>query len=290
MILVTGATGHLGNAAIHSLLEKGVPASKITALVRDEKNKAANLSEQGVLLKTGNYNDYDSLLDALEGVDKLFLISSNDVAADTLLQHKNVINAAKDNGVQHIVYISQEIMDDETTAIPFVIQVHRGTAEYLKETGIPYTVFNDSLYADSIGKFAGEGFLENGIFFPAGDGKVPFVPRTDIAEAAAVVLTTPGHEYKTYAITGKDAYSFEDIAGFLTDITGKKVTYLRPDLDTYNDALGKAGVPKQVVGFLGAFSTAIRNGEFDTKRSDLENLLGRKPMELKEFLKNTYGK
>jgi NAD(P)H dehydrogenase (quinone) len=289
MILVTGATGHLGNAAIRSLLEKGVPANKITALVRDE-NKAGNLSERGVQLKTGNYNDYNSLVDALEGVDKLFLISSNDVAADMLLQHKNVINAAKENGVRHIVYISQEIKDDETTAIPFVIQVHRATAQYIKETGIAFTIFNDSLYADSIGKFAGEGFLKNGIFFPAGDGKVPFIPRTDIGEAAAVVLTTPGHEYKTYAITGINAYSFEDIAGFLTEITGEKVTYLKPDLDTYIDALGKAGVPKEVVGFLGAFSTAIRNGEFDTQRSDLEQLLGRKPTELKEFLKITYGK
>jgi NAD(P)H dehydrogenase (quinone) len=289
MILVTGATGHLGNAAIRSLLEKGVPANKITALVRDE-NKAGNLSEQGVHLKTGNYNDYNSLMAALEDVDKLFLISSNDVTADMLLQHKNVINAAKENGVQHIVYISQEIKDDETTAIPFVIQVHRATAQYIKETGIAFTIFNDSLYADSIGKFAGEGFLENGIFFPAGDGKVPFIPRTDIGEAAAVVLTTPGHEYKTYAITGNDAYSFEDIAGFLTELTGKKVTYLNPDLDAYIDALGKAGVPKEVVGFLGAFSTAIRNGEFDTQRSDLEQLLGRKPTGLTEFLKITYGK
>lgn len=289
MILVTGATGHLGNAAIQSLLKKGVPAHEVTALVRDE-NKAANLSEQGVQLKKGDYNDYDSLVDALKGVDKLFLISSNDVTADTLLQHKNVINAAKENGVQHIVYISQEIKDDETTAIPFVIQVHRGTAEYIKASGIAYTIFNDTLYADSIGKFSGEAFLENGIFFPAGDGKVPFVPRTDIGEAAAVVLTTPGHEYKTYAITGNNAYSFEDIAGFLTDITGKKVTYLKPDLHTYSDALINAGVPKEVVGFLGAFSTAIRNGEFDTQRSDLEQLLGRKPTELKEFLKITYGK
>lgn len=288
MILVTGATGHLGNAAIQSLLEKGVPANKITALVRDE-NKAIKLKNQGILIQIGDYNDYDSLKEALRGVDKLFMISSNDVAADTVLQHKNVINAAKEDGVQHIVYISQEIKDDEATAIPFVIQVHRATTEYIKETGIAFTIFNDTLYADSIGKFAGEAFLENGIFFPAGDGKVPFVPRTDIGEAAAVVLTTSGHENKTYAITGNDAYSFEDIAGYLTEITGNKVIYLKPDLNTYTEAIGMAGVPKEVVGFLSAFSTAIRNGEFDTRRSDLEHLLGRKPTELKEFLKITYG-
>jgi NAD(P)H dehydrogenase (quinone) len=289
MILVTGATGHLGNAAIRSLLKKGVPANEITALVRDE-NKAANLSELGVQVKTGNYNDYESLVEALQGVDKIFLISSNDMTADPLIQHKNVINAAKENGVQHIVYISQEVNDDEQTAIPFVIKMHRATAEYIKETGFTYTIFNDTLYADSIGKFAGEGFLDNGIFFPAGNGKVPFVPRTDIAEAAAVVLTTPGHENKTYAITANTAYSFEDIAAFLTDITGKKVAYLKPDLDTYSSALSNAGLPKELIGFFGAFSIAISNGEFDTQRSDLEKILGRKPTELKDFLRDTYGK
>lgn len=288
MILVTGATGYLGNAAIQSLLEKGVPANEITALVRD-KNKAVNLSEQGVQLRAGNYNDYDSLVKALEGVDKLFMISSNDVTEDILSQHKNVINAARENSIQHIVYTSQEV-DDTTTAIPFVIQIHRTTDAHIKASGIPYTIFNDSLYADSIGKFAGEGFLDNGIFFPAGDGKVPFVPRTDIGEAAAAVLTSPNHENKTYAIANNFAYSFEDIAALMTDITGKKVNYLNPDLETYTNALSKAGVPKEVIGFLGAFSTAIKDGDFDTQRSDLEFILGRKPTELKEFLKITYGK
>jgi NAD(P)H dehydrogenase (quinone) len=288
MILVTGATGHLGNAAIQSLLNKGVPAHEITALVRDE-NKAASLKDQGVQIRIGNYNDYNSLKEALQGVDKLLLISSNEVA-DSLEQQKNVINAAKENGVQHIVYTGMEIKNYETTAIPFVSQVHKATADYLKETGIAYTVMNNTLYADSIGKFSGETFLESGIFFPAGDGKLPWVPRAEMGEAAAVVLTTPGHEHKTYAITADTAYSFEEIAGMLSAITGKEVKYLKPDLNTFIDGLVKAGVPKEIVSFLGGFGTAIENGEFDTHRSDFENLLGRKPMELKEFLKITYGK
>lgn len=119
---------------------------------------------------------------------------------------------------------------------------------------------------------------------------MPFVPRTDIGEAAAAVLTTPNHENKTYAIANNFAYSFEDIAALMTDITGKKVNYLNPDLETYTNALSKAGVPKEVIGFLGAFSTAIKDGDFDTQRSDLEFVLDRKPTELKEFLKITYGK
>jgi NAD(P)H dehydrogenase (quinone) len=288
MILVTGATGHLGNAAIQSLLKKGVPAHEITALVRDE-NKAVNLKDQGIQIRIGNYNDYNSLKEALQGVDKLLLISSNEVA-DSLVQQKNVINAAKENGVQHIVYTGMEIKNYDTTAIPFVSQVHKDTTDYLKDTGIAYTVMNNTLYADSIGKFSGETFLESGIFFPAGDGKLPWVPRAEMGEAAAVVLTTPGHEHKTYAITADTAYSFEEIAGMLSAITGKEVKYLKPDLNIFIDGLVKAGVPKEIVSFLGRFGTAIGNGEFDTHRSDFENLLGRKPMELKEFLKITYGK
>lgn len=288
MILVTGATGFVGNATIQSLLEKGVPAKQITALVRD-KNKAANLSGQGIHLRTGDYNDYSSLVEALEGVDKLFLVSSNDVAGDPLAQHKNVIDAAKEVGVPYILYISQEVKGWENTAIPFVLNIQWGTADYLKESGITYTIFYDSLYADSIAKFVGEGFLENGIFFPAGDGKIPFIPRTAIAEAAAVVLTTPGHENKSYALTGTKAYSFGEIADLFSELTGKKVAYLNPDLETWSKALIGAGVPQQAVDFLGAFSAAMKNGEFDTQRSDLEFLLGRKPTALKDFLKLTFG-
>jgi NAD(P)H dehydrogenase (quinone) len=289
MILVTGATGHLGNAAIQSILKKGVSANEITALVRDE-NKAVDLKDQGIQIKIGNYNDYKSLKDALQGVDKLLLISSNEVMADTLVQHKNVINAAKENGVNHIVYTSMDIKNFETTAIPYVVQIHKDTADYLKETGIAYTILDNTLYADSIGKFLGETFLESGIFFPAGDGKLPWVPRAEMGEAAAVVLTTSGHEHKTYAITADTAYSFDEIAGMLSAITGKKVTYLNPDLNTYIDGILKAGLPKEVASFLGGFGTAIGNGEFDTHRSDLEKLLGRRPIELKEFLKITYSK
>jgi len=288
MILVTGATGHLGNAAIQSLLNKGVRANEITALIRDE-NKAIHLKNQGIQLRIGNYNDYNSLKAALQGVEKLLLVSSNEVA-DSLIQQKNVIDAAKENGVQHIVYTSMEIKNYDTTAIPFVSQVHKTTTDYLKETGIAYTIFNDSLYADSIEKFSGETFLESGIFFAAGDGKVPWVPRVEIGEAAAVVLTTRGHEHKVYAIAAGTAYSFEEIAGMLSVITGNEVKYLKPEVNAYIDALGKSGIPEEIVSFLSGFGIAIANGEFDTHRSDLENLLGRKPMELKEFLKITYGK
>jgi NAD(P)H dehydrogenase (quinone) len=135
MILVTGATGHLGNAVIQSLVKKGVPAHEITALVRDE-NKAVHLKDQGIQMRVGNYNDYDSLKEALRGVDKLLLISSNELA-DSLIQQKDVINAAKENGVQYIVYTSMEIHDYETTAIPFVTRFIKRQLIILKRPELP---------------------------------------------------------------------------------------------------------------------------------------------------------
>jgi NAD(P)H dehydrogenase (quinone) len=128
--------------------------------------------------------------------------------------------------------------------------------------------------------FAGEKALETGIFFPAGGGMTPFLSRAEMADAAAVVLTTPGHENKEYAITAETAYSFEDIAVLLTDITGKPVTYHKPDADYYITQLVKAGVSEDNAAFFAGVGEAIANGEFDTHRSDLKRLLGRSPISL----------
>jgi NAD(P)H dehydrogenase (quinone) len=288
MILVTGATGHFGNAALQTLLKKGIPASKITALVRDEK-KAGDLKNQGITVKTGNYDDYESLEKAFEGVDKLLFISSND-PEHGLDQHKNVLNAAKKNNVGHIVYTSQETRNGKHTSIPFVIGIHKATADLIINSGITYTILNNTLYADSIDKFIGENYLETGIFFPAGDGKIPFMPRAEMAEAAAEVLAGTGHEHKIYSIAGEKAYSFDDIAELLSAIKGKKITYHKPDANTFIDTVVNAGVPKELASFLGSFGDGMANGEFDTQRSDVKHLIGRKPMELEEFLKITYGK
>lgn len=288
MILITGATGKLGYATIESLISNGIPANEIVALVRDEK-KATDLINLGVEIRTGNYNDYTSLKDAFEGIEKLLLISSSEMV-DRLVQHKNVINAAKENDVKHIIYTGIDIKSFERTVIPHVSQIHKDTADYLKETGMTYTLLNNTLYADLIALFSGENVLESGIFFPAGNGKNPFVSRKEMGEAAAVVLSTTGHENKEYAITGNTAYSFSEIAEFLSDIAGKEVKYLQPDVTTYIEELVKAGIAKESASFLAGFGTAIGLNEFDTNRSDLETLLGRKPMDLREFLSVTYGK
>ncbi len=286
MILITGATGHLGKAAIQSLLNKGIAARTIAAFVRDE-SKASDLKEKGIQIKVGDYHDYSSLKEALQGVNILLLISSSDMI-DRLSQHKNVINAAVENGVKHVVYTSIDIKSFEDTAIPYVTQIHIDTINYLKEKGITFTSLNNTLYCDLIPLFLGESVWETGVFFPAGEGKAPFASRKEMAEAAAVVLTSSGHENKEYAITGQTAYSFSDIAKILSEIKEKEIPYHKPSASTYINQLVQAGFPKESAGFFAGFGEAIKNGEFDTQRSDFEKLLGRKPLELKEFLQQVY--
>lgn len=286
MILVTGATGHLGKAVINFLLQKGIRANNIIALVRDEA-KAADLEEKGVILRKGDYHDYASLAQAFKGVEKLLLVSSGDFN-DRSQQHINAVNAAKEAGVKHILYTSFHGREDKPSSIPFVVQSHLDTEAAIKKSGIPYTILRNSIYADMLPMFLGPKVTETGVFIPAGNGKIPFASRLDMAEAAAVVLSTSGHENKIYPIASSTAYSFADIATTLSELAGKTIPYIDADPLQYKEALAQAGVPQEYIGFMGGFAEAFKQDEFNAASNDLETLLGRKPSSLKEFLKTAY--
>lgn len=288
MILITGATGYFGKATIDFLLKKGILASNISALVRDIA-KADDLKGKGITLKVGNYDDYASLVEAFKGVDKLLLVSGNDIA-NRSLQQKNVVNAAGEAGVKHILYTSFERKNEtETSPIAMVAKGHLDTERYIKTSGLPYTIFRNNLYMDAILLFLGEQVLETGVFFPAGEGKVTFASRNDMAEAAANILTSDGHENKEYWFSGTEKVSFQSIAGILSQISGKTVVYINPSTQIYTDALVRSGVPMEYIGMFTGFAEGIKQGEFDMDKSDLESLLDRKPVSIKEFLAKIYS-
>ena len=286
MILVTGATGQLGTATINFLLSK-IPAKEIAALARDEQ-KAQDLKAKGVEVRVGDYNDKASLIEAFRGVDKLFFVSASDVA-NRLKQHANVVYAAKEAGVKHIIYTSFT-RKNETAASPLGILAtsHIETDKMIRASGLTYTIMLNGLYADVLPMFFGEKVLETGIFLPAGDGKAAYTTRNDIAEAAANILTTEGHKNKEYIITNTENYSLQDAAVILSDLSGKPVSYLDPSAETYTNTLSKAGVPAEYVGMFASFSEAIRQKEFETSGTDLQKLLGRTPVSLKDFLATVY--
>ena len=289
MILVTGATGNLGKATINSLLNKGISANHIAALVRDE-SKSAEFKSKGIQVRIGDYQNFESLKSAFGDVDKLLLISSSAEIAQRSEQHKNVINAARESGVNHIIYTSFDMKDLRRSIMAGDVQYHADTSDYLKQIAVPYTLMDNTLYADMIPVICGKNILKNGISIPAGVGKVPFLPITEMAEALAVVLTTPGHENKEYVIAAAHAFSFAEIAGIISEITGTTIAYNQTEVTAYVAQLVQLGVSDDDAAYLARFAGAIARGEFDTNKSDVKQLLGRATVSLSDFLRNIYRK
>jgi NAD(P)H dehydrogenase (quinone) len=286
-ILITGATGNLGGAVVGELVEKK-GNHNISVLVRD-LSKAGKLKEKGVRLIQGDYNDYNSLVSAFKGFDKLYFVSGSDIA-NRKAQHENIVKAAKETKVGHIIYTSfQRKTEDETSPIAFVASAHILAEKLIKESGLMYTIMKHALYAEVLPGFMGDQVLNTGvIFLPAGNGRTSFTSRGDMASAGVAVITGNGHENKTYEISVGKSYSLTDVAELLSELSGKQINYAAPDVQTFSAALTKAGVPQEGILAMTAFCTAIAQGEFDFPDKTLEKLIGRKPESLKDFLKKAY--
>ena len=288
-ILITGATGLLGGLVIDFLLQKGIEANEISALARSEE-KAKTLKNVNINIKVGDYNDYDSLVAAFKGTEKLLFISGEDLTA-RLSQHENVVKASKESGVKHVVYTSfQRRNETETSPLGFLAQSHLLTEKWLKESGLNHTILKNNLYMDYIPSFIGDRVLETGtIYLPAGKRKISAGLRTEYAEATANILISEGHENKVYDFTNIEAYSYGDMAKSISEITGKTIQYISPSINEFTQALTHAGVPTESIGVLSGFSVAQEQGDLDVTSTDLKNLLGRNPTTLKTFLKTVYS-
>lgn len=287
-ILVTGATGSLGKQTVVALSTK-TDVKNIVALVRDE-SKAGDLKALGVELRVGNYDDVQSLISAFQGIDKLFFVSASEVEK-RLPQHKNVMAAVVQSGVKHVVYTSF-VRKNESDASPIaaVAKAHIFTDDFLLKSGIAYTILRNTLYMEFAPYFMGDKVVENGmVYLPSGEGKVSFLLRSEMAEIAAQILTSEGHENKIYNIAAAEAFSYGDIARFLTKITGKPIRFVSPPVDEFVQALKNAGVPDTAIGMSVGFAQAIQQGEFEITNPEISELLGHEPVTLEEFLEKVYS-
>lgn len=286
-ILVTGATGQLGTEVVRLLLNK-IDPKNLSVLVRDPA-KAEQLKLKGVTIHKGDYTDYSSLLKAFKGVDKLYFISTNDMFNRETKQ-ENVVKAAVEAKVKHIVYTSfQRKNETENSPITFLVKVHIYTEKLIKASGMTYTILKHGLYSDFLPVLLGNQVIEAGaIYLPAGNGKVAFTLRSDLAEGAVAILTTKGHENKTYEFVSEKLCSFNDVADALSKISGKAISYISPLQEEYKSTLLKTGVPEIYVNMFAGCSEGIKQGEFDFSDKTLSNILGKECTGIEEYLKEVY--
>jgi NAD(P)H dehydrogenase (quinone) len=276
---ITGASGPFGRRAVETLLQRGVPAAEIVAVVRMPA-KVADLAARGVEVRLGDYSQPQTLPAALSGVRRLLFVSGSE-AGQRIPQHTAVVEAATAAGVERLVYTS--ILHADTSANPLAGE-HKATEEAIDASGLPYTILRDSWYTENYtGQLA--QYLQTGqILGAVGNGKVSGAPRADYADAAAAALVDEAGGNNVYELGGP-AFGFDELAAAVTDVTGTKVVYRDLPAAEYVTALQEAGLDAGTAGFVAALDESIARGELATDSEDLARLLGRPVTPLREAIR-----
>jgi NAD(P)H dehydrogenase (quinone) len=283
-IVVTGATGHLGHLIVEALLRDGVAPSDIVAGGRNLA-KLDDLAAQGVRVATIDYNDPQTLTDALAGADTLMLVSASE-PGKRVAQHKVAIDAAVAAGVTHIVYTSAP---HATTSNLILAPEHKGTEELIAASGIPATILRNGWYTENYVRSVPQIVESGALVSSVGDGLVSSASRKDYADAAAVVLTTSGHEGKIYELSGDVAWSQAELAATIAEITGKNVAYTPVSTEQHAAILRSAGLDEGTVGFVTTLDANTRDGLIGETSGDLSKLIGRPTTPLAEGLAAALG-
>lgn len=273
MIVVTGATGQLGSAVVEHLLTR-VPAEQIGVSVRDPE-KARSLTERGVRVRPGDFDDPPGLAAAFEGATQLLLVSAAATGETGIRRHRSAIAAARDAGVGRIVYTSHMGAGASSPFPPML--VHAATEVLLQESGVPFTSLRNGFYTASARMLLGQA-LETGVLAAPEDGPVSWTAHADLAEVAAVVLTEGGFDGPTPALTGVAALDLADLGRIVAELTGRPIVRtLVPDAE-YRAGLVARGVPEDRADLLLGMFAASRQGEFAAVDPTLGELLDRPPI------------
>lgn len=275
-IAVTGATGQLGNLVVEQLKKK-VAIENIVALVRTPEK----VSALGVEARAFDYTKPELLVDALSGVDRLLLISSNEIGQRTA-QHSNVIEAAQKAGVKWIVYTS--LLHANISSLNLAGE-HLATEKKLEDSGLDYTILRNGWYTEN---YTGsvEGALGAGAFVgSAGNGKISSATRADFAEAAAVVIADESHNGKVYELAGDEAYTLTDLAAEISKQSGKNIPYNNVSEVEYAGILKSIGLPDAFADAIASWDTGASNNDLFDDSHVLSKLIGRPTTPLAEAVK-----
>lgn len=274
---ITGATGQLGQLVVEKLKTK-IDATSIVALVRD-RQKAASL---GVESRLFDYNKPEILMDALQGIDYLLLISGNEIG-QRAAQHKNIVEAAQKAGVKWIVYTSLLHADTSTLSLT---PEHLATEAAIKQSGIKYTILRNGWYTENYSGSIQGAVGAGALIGSAGNGKISSAARADFADAAVEVLTGSGHQGKTYELAGDESFTLAELASEISTQTGKAISYNNLPEEEYAKVLGSFGLPEAIAKAVASWDVAASKGDLFDDSLQLASLIGHPTTPLSVVVKN----
>ncbi|WP_432930894.1 SDR family oxidoreductase [Microbispora sp. CA-135349] len=278
MIVVTGATGHLGRLVVEELAAR-VPASRIVAAVRSPQ-KAADLAERGIEVREADYDRPATLGPAFEGATRVLLISGSEPGR-RVDQHKAVVDAARAAGVELLAYTS--IPHAETTPLGLAPD-HKATEEHIRASGLPFAFLRNGWYHENYVAAARQGARSGVIAGSVRDGRVASAARADFAAAAAAVLTTEGRQGAVYELTGDVAWTMPELAAVVSELAGTPVEYRDLPVAEYAKALEASGMPAPVAALFAQVDAGIADGWLGDTPGDLSRLIGRPTTPLRDTL------
>ena len=275
MILITGATGNNGQELIRQLAAMG---QQVRALVRNPA-RAANLKGPNVELVAGDFDQAATLDAALQGADKAFLLTP--VAERSVEWQKAFIQAAQRAYVKQLVKFSGMGASPRTSVE--LLRMHGETDDLLRNSGIPFTILQPNSFHQNILSSAGTIKAQGAFYWPMKSAQQSTVDIRDINAVAAKVFTSPGHDGKTYVITGPEALTFQQAAEKLSAVLGREIQYLDVPLPAAAEGMRKSGMPewnvRAVTELLGYFATGAAATVTDT----VPRLLGHPATSFEQF-------
>ena len=283
MIVITGATGNLGQHVIAKLLAS-VPASHIIAAVRNPA-KAQDLAAKGVQVRQADYNDGASLDAAFRGATKILLISSSEVG-QRAQQHQNVIDAARRAGVALLAYTS--VLRADISPLGLAAE-HVITEAAIRASGLPYSFLRNGWYLENHTEHLAP-VLEHGVVLGAAqDGRFSSAARLDYAAAAAAVLTADKPQ-AVYELAGDHGFTLAEYAAEVARQSGKAIAYKDLPQADFKAALVGVGVPEGFADLLADSDAGAANGGLEDNGKQLSTLTGRPTTRLPDAVKAALAK
>lgn len=278
MILVTGATGNVGTELIKKLSASG---QAVRAFVR-ERTRAEGIAVEGVEFAEGDFENLKTFPPALQSVEQLFLLAPSSSTVEK--QQCDLVDAARQSGVRHIVKLSQFGADENARGR---FQRYHGSVEnYIVKTGTPYTFLRPNLFMQGLLNFRQTIATEGAFYAAAGNASISAVDVRDIAAVAAKALTEPGHEGKSYDITGPEALTHTQMAEQLSKAGGRNVKYIDVPPEKMRKALLDLGMLAwQVEGVLEDYDH-YRRGEAEMVAPAVRKITGKEAIPFQQFAKD----